>query len=122
MEKTEINKLLFTFVNPDGCWHEWMPDSQADYYRCSRCKEKKGNLYVWATSAGNPDYTSEDSLRRLLAEVETKFIAEFGITKYASKLRSLLNGEEDGFWTAKAITASALTRATAMAEYLKERE
>lgn len=72
----------------------------------------------------NPDYTSEDSPRRLLAEVEAKFIEAFGGWRYQNKLTDACIEANDvspvNDWDI--ITASALTRATAMAEFLKEKK
>lgn len=78
----------------------------------------------------NPDYTSEDSPRRLLAEVEAKF-AENRYAAYEDKLFEVVKREHDSaefreynnsYISYLMISASALTRSTAMAEYLKDHE
>lgn len=143
MEKTEINKLLFAFVNPEGCWHELAPD---------RWVWKKGK-YPWSRAIHNPDCNKCIKCGRQVtpyhssgpdhdeygisendhgytwdlnkvAKVETKFIEAFGRQTHIGSLLSVRYAE-DGYEPHPVgflITASALTRATAMAEYLKKRD
>lgn len=115
METVEINKILHEFLGK--CLHEttyWKKDGEFRANQaCTVCDVMYPDYIL-------PDYTSEESPRRLLAEVEQKFVTAFGSTEYAELIANRFTNPLPNI--VLAITASALTRSTAMAEYLKEKK
>jgi hypothetical protein len=93
--KTEIStdEYLHTVVMGNKCWHEFdfkpTPDRRRVRVFCEKCGEYCGTFATeedFKEEDANPAYSSPDSPRRLLDEVEKVAIERFGGAAYERAL------------------------------------
>lgn len=65
-ERETINRQIFLWLNPDGCWHGTDYTNAPQGYPCKGCGERVASMRP------NPDYHSWDGMRLLLEGLEAK--------------------------------------------------
>ena len=77
-EQEQINKRIFYWMNPDGCWHERRKarnDGMVQYSESPLCFKCGKHWQDWEPV---PSYFDENAPRKLLDEVIEKAVEEFG--------------------------------------------
>jgi hypothetical protein len=124
-EKT-VNQIIHEWAFPDKCWHEPQhSQTRAGVpweWNCSKCGKRVAELHY----LDNPAYDSEDSPRKLLAEVEAK-VFDSGLAIEYVALLTRITLETEGYpvhgdWcsTFYLATASASNRAKAIVSLIQE--
>jgi hypothetical protein len=132
MDSNETNRIIFQWLHPDQCWHAWRPDAQIHYFRCSKCDETRGSLYVDEQHDGNPSYSSsldaisvaekkalESDLGRAYVRIlaEAVFINADRWSRANEEWQKVLMTPADAFMLA---TAPAEVRASAIRKLIEE--
>lgn len=110
-----INRIIFKFMHPDGCWHEanpgqWPPE-------CKHCHKKFHSM----TNHRSDDYCSD---LNLMAEVEKAVVEKFSIFQHRDALLAQFTlitvNTESVSPATQALTATARQRATACVAVIEE--